>query len=421
MELTESQSRAVTHIHEAIGRGERLLSLSGPAGSGKTTIINDLLDGLVDVEVCTPTNKAAQVLNSKDIDAATFFKRFYLLEEKKQRGVKPKFISCKKYLENIALQRGGHYLDYGHLLPEGKRAFASKIVVDEASMVTTRMAMEMLKMTDNLILVGDRHQLPPVGDQDNPAGFFCTRRHTAELTEVLRQAEGSMILQLATELRNDTPKVKRALAYFEPQTSFESWVHDGAKMITYTNKERARVNRVVRSILGYQKPIPMEGDIMIVTNNYSDDLINGTEVVVKAFEWDEISPTALITVQLDQATLTHRMDMWAFIEDQVQGQQQQLTARGVRDKNETEREEEYLELTFGYCLTAHKAQGSEWPSVVVFDQRGLIRKIAASNDRSGMKPDEVVRRWTYTAVTRAKHQLAVAPTWWAQISNREDL
>ena len=77
-----------------------------------------------------------------------------------------------------------------------------------------------------------------------------------------------------------------------------------------------------------------------------------------------------------------------------------------------------LEATFAYCLTAHKAQGSEWQDVVVFDQRSLIRKVAENDPRGALSPDEFARRWTYTAITRARKNLYWAPTWYAQATER---
>lgn len=410
MELTESQATGVGTIVQGVQNGEQLLVCAGAAGTGKTTILNRVVQECRElgksVLVCTPTNKAAQVLISKGIPAQTFFKTFYILEETKRRGVKPRFISCKRYLE----ETGAKYL------PEGKYDYIDVLIIDEASMVTSDRAHDMLRMCGTLILVGDRHQLPPVGDGRNPAGFFATLRPTVELTEVMRQAEGSMILQLATEIRNDSPKVDRALRFFTPEDDFESWVHRDAKMICYTNKERRRINQVVRRILGFNAPHPMVGDVMICTSNYSDDLVNGTECRVTAFDWSGADKRkAFVSLDTGMATVHTKMSMLVFAEDQVVSQQNALIEMGLDPtKEHYDDEEDFCELTFGYCLTAHKAQGSEWPAVCVFDQRGLIRKIAAGDDKiGGMPPDEVVRRWIYTAVTRARQQLAVAPTWWA--------
>lgn len=77
-------------------------------------------------------------------------------------------------------------------------------------------------------------------------------------------------------------------------------------------------------------------------------------------------------------------------------------------------EELGVEATFGYCLTAHKAQGSEWEKVVVFDQRSVVHRVQSNNPSPQMSPEEYVRRWLYTCVTRARKDLYIAPTHWAR-------
>jgi exodeoxyribonuclease-5 len=412
VELTQSQSEAIDRIIEGVRGDKKVLALSGAAGTGKTTIINNLVMHLSDVVVCTPTNKAAQVLVSKGIDAATFYKRFYILEEgDRRRGSKPKFVSCKKVLDGIAAKRGGNPLDLKHQLPKGKRAFVETIIVDEASMVSSRMVSEMRAMCDNLILVGDKHQLPPVGDRETPAGYFASLKPDAELTEVLRQAEGSLILQLANDIRLGSNKVGAMLRHFEPQESFQEWASRGTRTIAFTNKERQRINHITRGLLGFDQPVPMVGDRVIVTNNYNDDFINGTEATVLDFEWDGVN--ALAIVRLDNglgARLTCSMWMRSFIEDQVGSQRALLEANFKPIDSDVEA----IEIAFGNCITAHKAQGSEFPRVAVIDQLNLIRKVASNEQFATMSPDEYARRWLYTAITRARQNLVFAPTWWAQ-------
>ena len=407
MLLTTSQSAAQSLLLAGIQQGARQLSLSGAAGTGKTTMIDSLvgaLDGLT-VEVCTPTNKAAQVLRSKNIEANTFYKIFYILEDTHEG--KPRFISCLKYLAEG--NKG---------LPEGKRSYVDVLIIDEASMLTSRMAAEMRKMCGTLILVGDHNQLPPVGDRDYPAGMFCSLTHTAVLTEVLRQAEGSLVLTLAEAIRAKDPKVEKMLKHFEPQQDFRSLVKTGAQMIAYTNRERQRINLVCRRVLGFDQPYPQEGDKLLVTNNYSEDLINGTVVEVLAFAWDGEEKFPIIKVKHGENTTTCGMNMLAFINDQVSSQKDILSFM-FEPPTPEEADRLALDLTFGYCLTCHKAQGSEWDDVVVFDQRGLIKKIQSGDKQAGMSPDEYVRRWTYTAITRARKNLYIAPTWFAQVNAQE--
>jgi exodeoxyribonuclease-5 len=405
MELTASQTAALETILEAVGNGDPLVSLSGAAGTGKTTLIRELNETLSESVVCTPTNKAAQVLCSKGIDASTFYKKFYILEE--TVGGKPKFISCRRWLNE---KRGG--------LPDGKIDYAPILIIDEASMVSSRSIDDMRRMCDTLILVGDHNQLPPVGDRDYPAGVFGSLRHNAELTEIMRQAEGSMILTLADALRQGDPRVGKMLKHFEPQESFQSLIRGGTQMIAFTNKERQRLNHVARRVLGFDKPYPQKGDRMVVTNNYSDFWINGTVFTVDDFQWDGVSRFGVIEMYRGDGALgEYLFDMQTFIGDQISSQKFLLEEKwqGPDREDDTSR----LEATFAYCLTAHKAQGSEWESILVFDQRSVIRNVAEKDSRGALSPDEYVRRWTYTAITRARKHLYWAPTWYGQVTERE--
>ena len=402
MELTDSQYAALDALTQRIAMGDSLVTLSGAAGTGKTTLIRALVDRYPHAVVCTPTNKAAQVLQSKGLDATTFYKRFYILEE--VTGGRPSFISCRRWLD------GGR-----SSLPPNKMEHAPILVIDEASMVTSKMVREMQTMCDVLVLVGDHHQLPPVNDYHYPAGLFGTLKPTAQLTEIMRQAEGSKILDLASALRDtNRAAVDAQLRHFQPDQDFVDLVKGGAQVIAYTNRERIRVNHVCRKILGFEEMVPSPGDRMVVTNNYSEELINGTTVVVESFEWDTRLPDAFITVTTEGAERRRcRYNMLAFMNDQIAVVRDTLAAGLVKPITQ-DADTPRLEAAFAYCITAHKAQGSEWDSVIVLDQRSVVFNSANNRSDAGLPPDEAVRRWTYTAVTRARKQLTWAPCWFAQ-------
>jgi exodeoxyribonuclease-5 len=77
-----------------------------------------------------------------------------------------------------------------------------------------------------------------------------------------------------------------------------------------------------------------------------------------------------------------------------------------RGRREYQRPFEYglVPADFGYALTCHKAQGSEWDRVLVYDE----------GTGSGVMRDPILRRrWLYTAVTRAKRELL-----WVVAGNR---
>lgn len=401
MELTPSQEQAFSTLLDRVDRGDSVIRLSGAAGTGKTTLIRELHDALPDSVVCTPTNKAAQVLRTKGIPATTFYRKFYILEEATEDR-RLRFISCKRWLET----------NFNGALPEGKISYAPILIIDEATMVNTISYREMMRMCDTLILVGDEHQLPPVGDRENPAGLFGSEMPDATLTEVMRQAEGSQILELADAIRRSSPKVRSMLGFFEPEQEFRELIQQGVQAICFTNNERRRINMVARKALGLKTPWPVVGEKLIVTNNYSEDLLNGTMVEILDLEWDQIKPWAMATLDFGEGKKTCRLNMQAFSEDQVSSYRDQLEATMRARLNSDE--DLGVETTFGYCLTAHKAQGSEWEKVVVFDQSSIVHRVQANNPSPQMSPEEYVRRWLYTCITRARKDLFVAPTHWAR-------
>lgn len=407
MNLTLHQAAAERTLLEAASTS-RIISLSGPAGSGKTTLLKSLVPKLRelyrDVVVVTPTNKAAKVLNDKGLPAGTVHSTFFV----PLPDVKPvKFVSSVDWVAQ------------GNPLPESKRDWAEVVVVDEASMLPTWILNKLRDMAGLIVLVGDPFQLPPVNDRINPEGFFNTMRHTATLSEILRQAEGSDILSMATKIRTGQ-EFERGLKAFAPELSFSEMVAEMPQFIAYTNKERAKINRLVRRCLGHLSALPADGEKMICASNYSDVLLNGTECKLVSMEWNGKAPRAKVLLEVDmgggQVVVEEAMiGMHAFMRD-LQPQQQegftQFYGDWLRYEEKYGEKDEPLALRYGYCITAHASQGSEYPSVVVIDQVGTLRYVADQNRDSGMSPDQFVRRWMYTAVTRPREELVFAPTWW---------
>ena len=302
-------------------------------------------------------------------------------------------------------------------------------------MIPTWVVAKMRRMAGKLILVGDPHQLPPVRDKAVPGGYFNTRTHDCVLTTIHRQAEGSQILEIATAIRTGSPKVIGHLNSFRPERSFESLFHGGYQFIAFTNKERARINFLCRQLLGRADILPVPGDLMLSADNFSDTIINGTALTCVDFQWvDRRFEAAHVTVKLEDGTVEeHAMSMNAFLRDQLVSQAKgfgPVTERRQRPPDPApvvERRQAappLLSLTYSYCLTAHKAQGSEYDKVCVIDQRNVIKLMTSAAIERGeesLSPDELARRWIYTAVTRAKKKLTIAGTWWAVLSLSEEI
>lgn len=423
--LTEEQEQAIDALL-CPPPDTRDLSLAGPAGSGKTTILRAIRDGYDcekdnEVEVCTPTNKAAQVLRSKGVEANTIYKKFFVPEIVENTDARGRVIS--RWLKFTAA------CDYAGVLPDGKRRHAPYVIVDEASMLPTWVVAKLRRMCDRLILVGDPHQLPPVKDKLNPGGHFNTLRHDAVLNEIHRQKEGSDILGLATAIRTESPKAVSYINSFRPSISFEQACEEGYQMIAFTNKERARINAIYRSRLGFNGVLPQPGDRMISLDNFNDEVLNGTTFVCRQFDWDQtvgddglyVHRFGRITADLDSGVVRDMVvDVEAFLRDQLVSQ----TKGFARFHDRKEDDPSGLSMTYGYCMTAHKAQGSEYGKVAVIDQRNVIRMMTESAIARGevsLSGDEMARRWLYTAVTRAQHELVVAGQWWAVLDVEQEM
>lgn len=403
-DLTSDQQNAMLTLLEKMEQGQRLISLSGHAGTGKTTALRVLVGLIYDKGitpvVVTPTNKAATVLQSKGVAATTVFAKFFTLEEVSRRPKKMTFVP------NYRLEKLG----------QGKISHADIVIVDEGSMLTSWVLTHLMQMADVIILVGDGNQLPPVGDNDNPRGYFCTRKHDAVLTEVLRN-DGA-VLKLATAVRTskDGRRIGLDLDAYYPGDDFETtFVLDRPQLICWRNVVRRMINVRARKTLGLSGVLPVPGDLMICRDNYDDQLLNGVQVTVESFTWDGSGRTAKVVLTLPDGTRTLAdMDMLRFFEDQPPAQVKQYLDLIERY---THGDEEGAALTYGYAITAHSAQGGEWPHVVVVDERegiyGMGKKTFAENPRN-LPPDDACRRWFYTAVTRAKESVSIVGDRWTK-------
>jgi exodeoxyribonuclease-5 len=391
MRLTNEQESALLRIEEMREEGAKEVRAAGPAGTGKTTLIKQLLVDLdgSDVVVVTPTNKAAKVLRSKGVPAATLYSVFFTPEDEVRGGARSGSV---RFLPNHELENLG----------PNKLDFADTIVVDEASMLQTWVLQHLRKMCNTLILVGDPHQLGPVNDRLNPDGYFVTARPHVELTTVMRQDADSPVLELATHIRGGRfPEgLVRTMA---PAGQVARWFSPEKKIIAFTNAHRKVINQVIRRVLGFEGVLPKPGDRLVCNDNHDAAILNGTELIVVQFAWKMPDLLGKL-VCTDEEGVTHTLDlnMGKFLRDLPDDSypaaklEHVIKAGLVLDEG--------LSFSYGYCITAHKAQGSEWDEVCVVDERFVLGKV----DPTG----STARRWLYTAITRAAKTLVFADYRW---------
>lgn len=332
--------------------------MAGYAGVGKTTLAKyfaETIDGKV--LYAAFTGKAALVMRKNGCwGASTIHSLIYRAEETKLGDVR------------FVLNRKSPLAD------------ASLLIIDECSMVDDKIGLDLLRFNVPILVLGDPAQLPPV----NGTGFFTGSEPDVLLTEIHRQAEDNPIIHLATQIRNGVmPKMgeygsSKIVSDISPE---EFMNHE--QIIAGRNITRNSLNQMYREELGYTDKLPAPGDRLIcLRNNNKLGLFNGGMFRLVNRNKTKSDFYSLLTV-MDMDNETNRA-----LKVRVHNSLFDGSARP--DWKLLKGTEEF---DYGYAITSHKAQGSQWDSVLIFDESHYFR-----DDKY---------RWLYTAVTRAQSNVTI--------------
>jgi hypothetical protein len=293
--------------------------------------------------------------------------------------------------------------DQDELLGWAKRTHLDRdydlLVVDEASMVSDEMLQDLRGHGVPILAVGDHGQLPPV----RAAGDLM-QNPDLRLETIHRQAEGNPIIALSRHIREggraerfktSDPRVSMR-SRRDIERVIESVVKDPALsvgLLCWTNKERIRLNRLSRQARGLKGP-PRGGEVLLCLRNKAPvyngmrGVLEGDGVVghkpwilnvVIGFPEEEITPHPR---QLCDAQFNRLEGVFASMDD--------LRARGIRVDTMRDAGDFF---DFGYALTVHKSQGSQFNHAIVV---------------ADMPPSNAdYTRWMYTAVTRGQERVTV--------------
>ena len=350
MNLTAHQQTAFNAIQRAIANHTPVFTLHGLAGTGKTTVLGEVAKSNPDAWMCTLTGKAASVLSGKTgVDTQTIHQAFYNLtgKGKDERGRKQLF------------WKGKH---------EGDALNHKTILLDECSMVDEAMASEILRTGASIIACGDPGQLPPVRGKQFFSDADCT------LNEIHRQSQDSPIIRQAYAVRNQGIYEPDGPDFRVQRRGTEEDMLSADIVLCWTNKTRDRANQRLRSMKGIWSASPQIGEpVICLKNNRDFGLFNGAIYTLAApfYDWD-----TQITIEIAGGPVTIKNTVF----------------RGVQSRLDPDDEcDGYFD--FGYAVTVHKSQGSEWDNVVLIDEYPPNRC-----DR---------RQWLYTGITRAKRRMLV--------------
>lgn len=376
LEMSPDQKAAHDHVIEWVKTDDlTTLTMGGYAGAGKTTVVAEIVKTLradnkkLRIAFCCFTGKASLVLRRK--------------------------------LERAEVL-GGDYCGTIHSLiyrPEGKdektksmrwrkvdTLDADLIVLDEASMVDEVVYQDLCSYGTPILAVGDHGQLPPVSGALNLMADPAIR-----LEKIHRQAEGNPIVQMSMRAREgrgiltgDYGAVKKVPRRTLPEVlaRYPEWFARAGLVLCGTNRTRVELNALLRAQAGFTAALPQAGEKVICLRNQADrGLFNGlTGVLQKLTQDPGDKKYADAEVKVDgNGTIFASVRLEQFGAAK--------TVPGF--------ERDVALFDWGYAMTVHKAQGSEAPVAIVFDECGW------------METDDLRRRWKYTAYTRAAEQLLI--------------
>jgi exodeoxyribonuclease-5 len=443
--LTEDQENLRSGLFNFVFEqtGNRVFILRGYAGTGKTSIVGTFVKCLTQLKLKTkllaPTGRAAKVFSLKSQkEAFTIHKQIYRSGSDSGEVVK---LSLMPNLHTNTL-----------------------FIVDEASMI----ANDNVDIKDNsqyrnlledllnyvfsgkdcfLMFVGDEGQLPPVGSDFSPALNIQYLNHfypnldcrTFALNQVVRQSSVSGILTLSTSVRMDKKidfqsEIKdfmdvNSINGLEFQDFLENAYNKSSVsetiIITRSNKRANAYNEQIRRRMFYFDEVLNTSDsLMVVKNSYfwlpekssigfiaNGELLNVKRVLkyeylynthfarllVEFIDYADEEPLEVLVfldaLNIDAPALPRTFFKTLFFE---------IEKDYLHEKNKKKRydlilKNKYfnaLQVKYAYAITCHKSQGGQWENVFV-DGSFLSYEV----------PDESIKKWLYTAFTRASKNL----------------
>jgi exodeoxyribonuclease V len=375
--------------------------IGGYAGTGKTTILCELRKQLkkklnISVAFLTFTGKASSVLKNKLEINKSLYPNDYVGTI---HGLlyKPQTRWDNKLKTHVIV---------GWKLKNVDEIFYDLILIDEASMVSKDIWLDLLKYEKPIIAVGDHGQLPPVGDN-----FNLMKDPDFKLTEIHRQALDSPIILLSKIAREEGCIPTKI---FSPQVFKLSWDHPWCKtlwdekidfqedliILCGFNTTRANLNDKLRQKLGYNKQLLYPGEkIVCLKNNHYAEIMNGQigEVVWIMPENDDLFR---ITLNINSELYEVLAAKKCFGEVQYTMFDKPLNLNLFEQYAVSKGYNTVTYFDYGYALSVHKSQGDEWNRVILFEQR------------SKHWDDQYYSKWLYTAITRAKQKLMIIDNSW---------
>ena len=389
MEFSEEQEIFLKKIRSWVWQQNvcNELILTGYAGTGKTTLISEVkkLAGYKRIAFLAYTGKASVVLRKKLFDTNNDFNNDFI-------GTIHSFMykPILRYNQKLKIEE-----IIGWEKKEDREIDADMIIIDEASMLDDEITKDIRETFSNIpiLYVLDPFQLPPINQK------FCSLMSSYKernipvysLTQIHRQNEGNEIIRLSKYLRENERIFIKDKKYSDnlSKVKFESFdkvinkvdmSRNDIVCLTHTNKVRNEFNEKVRQHFKFKHPEPYPNEKVICTqNNRGLGVYNG-----------EIG-NVLYSMYEEENILNSIIDF----EDRVVDLNIDMGRSFGKTKEKKEKGSKLTTFEYGYMITVHKSQGSQWNTVILFDIKTMFRD-----------PLDY-RRWLYTAITRSSDKVII--------------
>ena len=424
---TEEQKTVLRAMEDFVQRKnqEDFMILCGAAGTGKTSITSALIGYLNDLnmpyQIAAPTGRAARILGRKaNTCTSTIHSMIYLVTPNKETGAVNLNLKDTKDFTPVI-----YIVDEASMIPKNANTKDELFHTEHGLMFDLIRYVKSANVNNKIIFLGDDYQLPPIGekqsyalDKDFLEQTFNLKGSDYYLTEVKRQADGSYILENATEIRKaiDDKKIQAPIKGVQNKNIYEAvkkYVNEtnatgdvNSVAIGVSHKANKLFNDLVRErIFGYARKYLEPNDLLMVIQNWNRSgvtLYNGDHVRLISVDWnlqEEVADLHFVAVKIQPlfAQQDEVIEDLVLLESilspggKIKGELENELRRQRYTKNPLFREtgmpsdDRYvgaLRLTYGHAITCNKAQGGEWEKVYI-NTWGIPSL-----------------KWQYTAVTR---------------------
>lgn len=407
MSLNNEQSMVCEQVVNKIMKSHKqvVITVAGYAGTGKTYLIGGLVKHLrsiqrntISIGFCAYTGKAASVLKSRLEQAGVITNNDYI-------GTIHGLMYYPKYI----IDKNGKKVISGWKLKSD--ISCDIVIIDEASMVNKDIFDDLMKYRKSIIAVGDHGQLPPIGEI-----FNLLQNPDYILKTIQRQAKDNPIIKLSALVRQhgyikpgiyslENERKVFKLSWRDPMTKqvFNNIQWDENYIILCAfNQTRVELNNIIRRRLGNKLPEPYPNErIICLKNNHETKVMNGQ---LGTLVWFSRATSKIydMTIKMDgnndfYSNLVHEC---CFGKESYDNGYDYVTWKKNKRLFMKTKYNSMDLFDFGYAISVHRSQGSEWDNVVLFEQR------------TKHWDDSFYKRWLYTAVTRAKKNLFVIYDYW---------